>query len=93
MIDTRGGDATGAGWIDPDGSVWVAKEPTVAADFAGYRYRYLASRTVILHTRRATQGSPTRTENNHPISLGGSSASTTGSSGTTLRSPAGTTSS
>lgn len=71
MIDTRGGDATGAGWIDPDGSVYVAKEPTVAADFASYRYRYLASRTVILHTRRATQGSPTRTENNHPISLGG----------------------
>lgn len=72
-IANRGGDATGAGWVDADGLVYHDKAPLRAYKFVdGGRHTLLAGAgAAILHTRAATQGSPTRDVNNHPINLGG----------------------
>lgn len=71
-IDSRGGDATGmvAQW--DDGSLVVSKAATNARGFSAERPKLDGSaRTVLLHTRMATQGSPAWPENNHPVESGG----------------------
>ena len=72
-IEHRGGDATGVAWINPrNGKRTIRKAPVKASSFirkAGDDLCRGAS-TAILHTRLATQGSPTLGANNHPIPRG-----------------------
>ena len=73
-IEHRGYHATGAAWINPvNGKRHIAKAPIAASQFiktqAGKRL-CLNATTAILHTRWATQGSPTINDNNHPIPRG-----------------------
>lgn len=72
-IEHRGQHATGAAWINPrTGKRVISKAATSASNFvpkAGTRLCNGAS-TAILHTRWATQGSPTNASNNHPIPRG-----------------------
>jgi len=70
-IDHRGGDATGFVAIGEDGSKTWQKASCKARDFYLERkeipYR---TRSVLMHTRMATQGSPAFPENNHPVRRG-----------------------
>ena len=72
-IEHRGGDATGAAWINPqNGKRVISKAPVGAGKFvpnAGSKLCAGAT-SAILHTRFATQGSPTQAGNNHPIPRG-----------------------
>jgi glucosamine 6-phosphate synthetase-like amidotransferase/phosphosugar isomerase protein len=68
-IVARGHHATGMAWTDADGQIWYHKRPHSA-----WRYIHTSldllppdAKTVILHTRYATKGSPKVEENNHPI--------------------------
>lgn len=69
-VDHRGGDATGAACTVGD-VVHVAKASDRArvflSEWAGVPS---GARTVLLHTRYATHGSPAFAENNHPVSSG-----------------------
>jgi len=75
QIQERGRHATGAAWSQksPEGTeVWYAKRPVAAPAFLpDLRYMPRLSRNVILHTRYATQGSPSNPDNNHPIVVPG----------------------
>lgn len=73
-IEHRGQHATGAAWINPStGNRVITKAPLAANKFirtkAGQSICDGAT-TAILHTRWATQGSPTVNDNNHPIPRG-----------------------
>jgi glucosamine 6-phosphate synthetase-like amidotransferase/phosphosugar isomerase protein len=73
-IEHRGYHATGAAWINPaTGNRVITKAPVAASKFittkAGKQV-CLNAQTAILHTRWATQGSPTINDNNHPIPRG-----------------------
>ncbi len=72
-IEHRGQHATGAAWINPrTGRRVISKAATSATNFvpkAGARLCEGAT-TAILHTRWATQGSPSNASNNHPIPRG-----------------------
>lgn len=72
-IEHRGGDATGAAWINPrNGKRVISKAPIGAGKFvpsAGDKLCAGAT-TAILHTRFATQGSTDIAGNNHPIPRG-----------------------
>lgn len=72
-IEHRGQHATGAAWINPHtGRRVISKAPTSATKFvpkAGERL-CAGAPTAILHTRWATQGSPSNNSNNHPIPRG-----------------------
>ena len=72
-IEHRGTHATGSAWINPKtGKRVISKAPISASQFvpkAGANLCAGAS-TAILHTRYATQGSPTIAGNNHPIPRG-----------------------
>jgi glucosamine 6-phosphate synthetase-like amidotransferase/phosphosugar isomerase protein len=73
-IEHRGHHATGAAWINPtSGNRVITKAPVAASKFittkAGKQV-CLNATTAILHTRYATQGSPTVNNNNHPIPRG-----------------------
>lgn len=72
-IEHRGGDATGAAWINPrNGKRVISKAPVGAGTFvpnAGSRL-CAGAPTAILHTRFATQGSKDIAGNNHPIPRG-----------------------
>ena len=86
-IEHRGYHATGAAWINPQtGKRVITKAPVAATKFiqtnAGKRV-CLNAQTAILHTRWATQGSPTVNDNNHPIPRGKSCSLTTDTSATT----------
>lgn len=69
----RGRDATGAAWVErgEDGkpAIYYAKDAVPAQvltrDYPRLMPRY--PRAAILHTRYATQGSPSNNANNHPI--------------------------
>jgi len=69
QIITRGYDATGMAWTDKDGKVWYVKNDVPADEFVDASLSQLDAdaKTVILHTRWATKGSPTIEGNNHPI--------------------------
>lgn len=72
-IEHRGGDATGAAWINPrNGKRVIRKAALSASKFVPNSGNKLCdgATTAILHTRFATQGSPTVAGNNHPIPRG-----------------------
>jgi len=69
-IVARGKDATGASWVDPsDGEVYYYKRAGSAWGFVKELKSLMSPdvRICILHTRYATQGSPSIDANNHPI--------------------------
>lgn len=70
-IDHRGGDATGFVAISDEGQVAWQKASCNASEF--YKERRpipWGTRSVLLHTRMATQGSAAFPENNHPVRRG-----------------------
>ena len=70
-IEHRGKDATGAAWVAPKSlSVYFQKENVTASKFVP-SLNLEGARTVILHTRYATKGSPKVNGNNHPIVVPG----------------------
>lgn len=68
-IEDRGRDATGAAWHSKgDSEVWYVKHNVRASQFLDAVQMDVAdARAMVLHTRYATQGSPTAQVNNHPI--------------------------
>lgn len=70
-LDYRGGDATGFVAIGDDSkSVWQKASCDASAFFKERRALPFNTRSVIVHTRMATQGSAAFPENNHPIRRG-----------------------
>lgn len=76
-IVIRGEDATGCAWVQPTDSpggrptIAVSKAPVPADLFSPYLEKMpTKTQRVILHTRWATQGSPSNNLNNHPIVSG-----------------------
>jgi glucosamine 6-phosphate synthetase-like amidotransferase/phosphosugar isomerase protein len=71
-IEPRGRDAAGIAWVgdDAESSVWYQKH-NVAASLLVDDLQPAGARSLIAHTRYATQGDPRHNENNHPISLPG----------------------
>lgn len=76
-IEHRGNHATGMALVNPDHTVHVFKQDTPAWRFVNNEdtLKFLAdflndeTKTVILHTRWATQGNPKVNQNNHPMFL------------------------
>jgi len=71
-IESRGRDSTGFVAVTNKGKrVVMHKEPVRAAIFTDMRSEIPVSpRTILLHTRWATQGWPTNPDNNHPVQYG-----------------------
>ena len=70
-IEHRGQDATGYGWITDDGTSLVQKASMTAQKFVTQCKPVPNNvRTVLLHTRLATNGDPAFPENNHPTIAG-----------------------
>ena len=70
-IDHRGGDATGFVAISDEGNVVWQKASCNAFEFYKERRNIpWGTRSVLLHTRMATQGSAAFPENNHPVRRG-----------------------
>ena len=72
-IEHRGYHATGVAYINPtNGRRVIRKAALCATDFIKRSGQHLCAgaNTAILHTRWATQGSPTNNRNNHPIPRG-----------------------
>lgn len=71
-IEERGKDATGAAWYSPSetGSVYFQKDAVPASSFVHSLQLPASARTMVLHTRLATQGSPAVPANNHPFVTG-----------------------
>jgi predicted glutamine amidotransferase len=66
MIETRGNHASGFAWIDQDGNSGFYKQPKAGSQLnLGELPRN--AKTVILHTRYATQGDRRDNRNNHPV--------------------------
>ena len=73
-IETRGYDATGYAYIK-NGSTYLYKRAVEAGRFVKseknlllkYGAKAAMPDTLLLHTRHATQGSPKKSQNNHPI--------------------------
>ena len=76
-IVVRGRDATGAAWLKKNGDkteVWYSKQAVNANKFianGGVKEIPNKCRSVILHTRYATQGHKSNPDNNHPIIVDG----------------------
>lgn len=74
QIQARGRDATGVAWSqrDEDGTgVWYMKDAISASEMLTSLDQIPQhSRSVIIHTRYATKGSPENNDNNHPIIVG-----------------------
>jgi asparagine synthetase B (glutamine-hydrolysing) len=71
-IENRGQDATGYVAVNDAGDVQLQKASCRAFYFNSHRARVSDdARTVLLHTRFATQGKPSFPENNHPVESGG----------------------
>lgn len=66
QIEARGSHASGFAYSMADGSVGVYKNPKPGSQLPLHELPRRA-RTVILHTRYATQGSPQDNRNNHPV--------------------------
>ena len=79
-IAERGKEAAGYAYVHPQsGFVRIAKEGVSAVDFVKIPGHLLSTeshlnmpRAMILHARFATQGSPTKNGNNHPLYTKGS---------------------
>ena len=70
-IEHRGGDATGFVALSDEGVVEWQKASCGARDFSKGRRRVPeGTRTILAHTRWATQGLPAFVENNHPLRRG-----------------------
>lgn len=70
-IEHRGRDATGFGYVCDNGDSLVSKACIPATKFVKLRKRIPPdARTVLLHTRLATNGDPAFPENNHPTIAG-----------------------
>jgi predicted glutamine amidotransferase len=76
-LEQRGNDATGIAIMRDDGKMWVLKDDEPAWKFvASKEYKELLdehlehARTIILHTRFASVGSPREHKNNHPMFKG-----------------------
>lgn len=71
-IEDRGHDATGFVAINDAGDVQLQKASCRAFYFNSHRSKVSPeARTVLLHTRLATQGKAAFPENNHPVESGG----------------------
>jgi len=71
LIEHRGGDATGFVAIGDEGVTEWQKAACGAKEFARYRRPVPSgTRTIVAHTRWATQGLPAFVENNHPLRRG-----------------------
>lgn len=67
-IEPRGKDATGIATVNSGGHVRIAKQAIAASQFFDVRQGIgRMARVALIHTRAATQGSPTNNANNHPI--------------------------
>lgn len=70
-IEHRGGDATGYVAVGPEGVNEWQKAACGAGDFNRHRRPVpKGTRTILAHTRWATQGLPAFVENNHPLRRG-----------------------
>jgi len=70
-IEHRGGDATGFVALGDEGVTEWQKAACDVRDFVKYRRRVpKGTRTILAHTRWATQGLPAFVENNHPLKRG-----------------------
>jgi asparagine synthetase B (glutamine-hydrolysing) len=70
-IEHRGGDATGYLALDSEGVAEWHRAACDVPDFVKYRRPVpKGTRTILAHTRYATQGLPAFIENNHPIRRG-----------------------
>src|SRR5262245_21635683 len=70
-IEHRGGDATGYLALNPEGVAEWHRAACDVPDFKKYRRPVPeGTRTILAHTRWATQGLPAFIENNHPIRRG-----------------------
>lgn len=73
-LESRGGDATGVALIEGD-RFDVLKGPVHSWALAGSKqfpafiekHLHPSTEMVLLHTRKATKGSPAKNENNHPV--------------------------
>lgn len=74
-IEPRGRDAAGIAWRDKStGQVWICKAATRGSKFIesmGDGAPGASARTLIAHTRFATQGTPKENVNNHPVQNNG----------------------
>lgn len=70
-IEHRGRHATGAAWCDEAGKVWYDKDGVSATAYVPRLALSPLALSAVLHTRFATQGSPSDNGNNHPIALPG----------------------
>lgn len=66
QIEDRGSHASGFAYIDADGSVGMYKNPIPGSQLPLHELPRNA-KTVVIHTRYATQGSPKNNRNNHPV--------------------------
>jgi glucosamine 6-phosphate synthetase-like amidotransferase/phosphosugar isomerase protein len=69
LLESRGKDASGVAWHEADGT-YVCKNNVSGKVFAKQLQRNIGT-TGIVHTRWATQGSPKKEVNNHPIDASG----------------------
>lgn len=69
-IEDRGPHATGAAFFE-NGEPFVHKTDMRASEFVEYLDMHPTATNVLLHTRWASQGSPTKNANNHPIDVNG----------------------
>lgn len=66
QIESRGSHASGFSYINADGKVGIYKNPVPGSQLSLHELPRDA-RTVILHTRYATQGPQSDNRNNHPV--------------------------
>ena len=69
-IEERGRHATGAAFFE-EGNPFIQKTNMAASEFVEYLDMGEGVTNAILHTRWASQGSPTVNDNNHPIDVNG----------------------
>ena len=66
QIENRGSHASGFAYINADGGVGIYKNPTPGSQLSLHELPRDA-RTVVIHTRYATQGPQSDNRNNHPV--------------------------
>jgi hypothetical protein len=72
-IESRGLDATGVATINKKGNDYVEKADLPAKEFIQWRRGIDRNpKSILLHTRFSTKGTPLNNDNNHPIKYGNS---------------------